>query len=162
MNEEIIISLVREIVAQANKKFNLNMPIPSIEFFIKGHVAGWAHCQQHKVEYNITIAKAYPDRFHNTVIHEVAHLVVYTIYGDKVAAHGKEFKSIDLMLGGLGTTYHSYDIIHTIPTRTLTRYICKCTCGEGKYTKKVSLGGYRCKICKTSLVFTGEVIKIKP
>lgn len=162
MQKQDIANLAVLTVIKANKLFNTNVLEPKVEFFEHGHTAGLAWQEENKLEFNTTLASAYPDIFHKTVIHEVAHLIVHSIYGDTVQAHGPQFKAIDLALGGEGKTYHSYDIEKIKPKRTITRYICSCNCGNGKFTKKVSLGGYICKICKEKLVFTGEIIKIKP
>lgn len=67
-----------------------------------------------------------------------------------------------MALGGTGETCHNYDLEKSKPKRTITRYICKCLCGTNKYTKKVTTGRFSCNKCKNQLVFTGEIIKIKP
>lgn len=162
MNREQIIAKVKEVTLQANEKFDLGMPVPIVRFFNKGRVAGRAYYSLHLVEFNEVLAKHNPEKFYETVIHEVAHLVTRKLFPRAKQAHGPEFKAVDTALGGRGTRCNSYDTSVSKVTKTYTRYVCKCACKEHTVTKRVASQASRfyCKSCKAYLTYTGETRKI--
>lgn len=162
MNREQIVAKVKEVTLLANKEFNVNMPVPQVRFFAKGRVAGRAYYGEHLVEFNETLAKHNPEKFYQTVIHEVAHLVTFKVFPRAKQAHGPEFKLVDVRLGGRGTRGNTYDVSVSKVKKTYVRYVCKCACQEHYVTKKVAdkAGRYRCRTCRASLAYTGETKKV--
>lgn len=163
MNREQIITEVKRVVELANKKYKTKIDVPEVEFFNKGRRAGYAIPGLNKLGFNVVLAKENAAIFHETVIHEVAHIVVTKVYPWAKQAHGPEFKAVDVSLGGRGTRCHSYDVSSVKVKKTITRYECKCGCKEPHYvTKKVAARawGYRCKVCNENLSYTGKARKI--
>ena len=165
MNTQEIIKYVDNVVDNANKKFvGLNLSYPSIEFFTQTGYAGWANPKRNLLKFNLTLAAANADKFHETIIHEVSHLVTCKVYPCAKQAHGPEFKKVDLILGGRGTRLHSYDT--TDVKRQFTKYEAVCTCKTHligpKFKKYADLGGkLQCKLCNTPVKFTGNAFKGK-
>ena len=160
MHKAEIIAKVTEVITAANAMFRLNMDIPEISFFDSGRVAGRAYPLAHKLAFNTILSETNPDTFHETIIHEVAHLVTRKVRPLAKQAHGPEFKQIDKLLGGRGTRCHNYDV-STVPTkeRRKVRYECKCNCTGSHFVtrKTASMASlYRCKTCKSTLVYTGN------
>ena len=81
-----------EICEKARQVFGArlaNWATPKVEFFNRGATAGKAWRLENKVAFNEAIAEHNGlDEFHNTVIHEVAHKVVHTLYPN-AKAHGR-------------------------------------------------------------------------
>ena len=159
MTENEIILAVAKISSQVAKTFNIHFKEPKVEFFEHRAIAGMASYQDYSVSFNRKLMVQ--EGFMNTVIHEIAHLVT-----DKVAplakqAHGPEFKSIMRALGGIPSTYHSYDVEPT-KRRTVTRHVATCGCQEHLLTPQASKKAWKCKKCNVNITLTGEVRKIKP
>lgn len=122
-----------------------------------------------EVAFNLTLAKENPDSFHETVCHEVAHLVTKKVFPRAKQAHGPEFKHVDLMMGGRGTRCHSYDTSNAKREVTRTYVVYTCNCMEHDITprthQKITMGaGYRCRKCRTSLspkVVGGKIVTVK-
>lgn len=57
---------------------------------------GYADVESHIIAIN-TLAD--PSEAHDTMMHELAHCIVYKIFGDLVMDHGAEFRSIAQKLG---------------------------------------------------------------
>jgi predicted SprT family Zn-dependent metalloprotease len=103
------------------------------------------------------------------VVHEYAHIVVNNLFPTRmnkstlrrVTSHGREFKAVCSWLGivGKSTSTIALGSEHLMKsTRKSTKVIsAKCSCTTHKITKnratKMQNGrGYRCGLCKTSLV----------
>ena len=168
MLKQDIVDLVHIVTGEANRLFpDLNMVTPYIGFFQKGTYAGRAWYKQHKVEFNTVLAEENGDRFENTVIHEVSHLVTNALFPSAKQAHGPEFKRVMATLGGEPNTYHKYDVSSVKISRTVVRLVYKCSCRthyvtKGMHSKIVrSTSRVYCKACKTSLVSKNQMVKIK-
>lgn len=159
MQKNQIIESVDKTVAKVNEMFpNLNFKKPTVEFFSRGKVAGRAYYAKHHLEFNEVLAMENAEEFENTVIHEVAHLVVRKVYPFAKQAHGPEFRAVCRHLGGTGNTYHSYDV--STVARTMTKVVYECGCREHKIPpqkhRKIQMGvSYYCRTCK------GEISAVK-
>jgi SprT protein len=158
-----IYAKVHEVIAHANKIYpNLNMAVPTVAFFSRGRVAGRAYWVRHHLEFNEVLARENPESFHETVIHEIAHLVTHKVFADAKQAHGPEFKYVDQSLGGRGTRCHSYDVSSVATKKRKVRYEVKCSCQTHWVTKSVVSNinnPYRkisCKTCKSGVMATGN------
>jgi predicted SprT family Zn-dependent metalloprotease len=74
--------------------------------------ARWLETEYGEVTFNIeinvqAITVDWNDTFHDTIPHEVAHIVTRYIYGDDVKSHGPEWKKIAIALGSTGKRTHS-------------------------------------------------------
>ena len=159
MQKNQIIESVEKTVAKVNEMFpNLNFKKPTVEFFNRGKVSGRAYYAKHHLEFNEVLAMENAEEFENTVIHEVAHLVVRKVYPFAKQAHGPEFRAVCRGLGGTGNTYHSYDV--STVARTMTKVVYECGCREHKISpqkhRKIQMGAvYRCNTCK------GQIFAVK-
>jgi len=92
-----------------------------------------------------------------TVVHEIAHLMTFHIFGlnNGVKGHGKEWKKIMRLLGKNPDRCHNVD--NSDIRRKVQRVEAKCNCQTFQITKtratKMRNGStYRCRSCKTTLV----------
>ena len=148
------------VVENARKVFpRLSMINPSVGFFTKSVNAGTASYGTWRVEYNEVIAKTNRAVFHNTVIHEVSHLVTKKLF-PYATAHGPEFKRVMRALGGEATRCHNYNVAAVFAAKGQKRFIYKCSCRDhsvsGRKHKNMVMGGYRCSKCKTEVKWTGR------
>lgn len=163
MNGYDIRQSVKETVELAHRVFpNLKMDIPQVEFFHRGTKGGVAHLTENKIKLNAVLAAENGDKFKNTIVHEIAHIIAYKLYGER--GHGYTFKSVFLHLGGNGKRTHSYDVSSVKQKYTKRRHEYTCNC-SGKFywlsaqkhrQLRTSPSRWFCKVCKT-LVPTGKV-----
>lgn len=156
-----LVEETRQVVEKANRRFpSLNLPSPSVGFFQKSMNAGKAIYARHRVEYNELIAKTNRASFHNTVIHEVAHLIVHRMYPNAAQAHGPEFRHVMQVLGGNGARCHNYNVEAVVAAKGQKQYVWACSCQEHKVSARKHAnmmknpGGYKCKRCHTVVSFT--------
>jgi predicted SprT family Zn-dependent metalloprotease len=152
--------------------------VPNVGFYTNKKYSGCATGALHLVEFNTVLAEENREAFDNTIIHEIAHLVIYRFYPlggklvngtfKKVKPHGEEFKHVMIMIGGRPNRTHNYDTSNIkARTRKVERefpYACGCT---GKVYNLTSIRHnrilkgktYRCGICHCQLtpVQTKEV-----
>ena len=153
---------------QANQIFpSLMMPQPIVGWFTKTKTAGYAHYAAHKVTFNEVIARDNFEKFENTVIHEVAHLVTNRLFPN-AKPHGREWKYVMRKLGAIPSRCHRYNVASIKETRVPTKkYIYTCMCSEGK--KEHLIGGQRhnnivagrkvftCNACRERIRYSGKV-----
>jgi SprT protein len=143
------------LLVEEGRKIYPKLAMPTVEFFDKGVVAGRAYYKEHKVSFNLTLAKENSEEFINTICHEVAHLVTRAVYPNAKQHHGPEFKRVFLAMGGNGKRCHSYDVTKAKRTVVRTYVAYTCSCREHLVTpaihKKIYIGGqkYRCNKCST-------------
>ena len=83
---------------------------------------GQARLDEGKVELNTHLLMTHPEELVETLVHELAHLVVYWRYGD-VRPHGREFFTLmrAVNLSGKATHEVNVDHIRRRPTPRLAR-----------------------------------------
>lgn len=121
----------------------------------RGRAAGTAHLQKNEIRFNYFMYQQDPEVFISTVIpHEVAHIIVFQIYGSTVKPHGKEWQAVMMKVYGIAP-----DRTHTFNTPPPKQvYFYHCECQQHDFTKqrhaKVLRGvQYVCKNCKSTLKF---------
>jgi SprT protein len=167
MSPSEIISEVKKTVEHANQLFGIQMTTPEVNFIYRGTRGGRAYYYKNSVEFNAVLAEMNSDKFHNTIKHEIAHLVSYKLYGNIGKGHGNHFKSVFIKLGGDGKRTHSYDVSLVKQKYTCRRYEYSCKCHGKKFflsqRKHNQISNntkqWFCKTCKT-LTFTGNVKEI--
>jgi SprT protein len=162
VNRSELIAETKKIVDLANSKWpRLQLPMPTIGFFTKTYVAGRAYIKDNKIEYNTSISRINGQKFTNTVIHEVAHLVTHKIRPYAKQAHGPEFKQIMAVLGGEPSRCHNYDVtgVKAIK-RTQRKFVYTCGCREMEFSTRRHNSGkkYSCTVCGGTCKFTGKVV----
>lgn len=74
-----------------------------------------------------------------TVPHEVAHVVAYSVFGDAIRKHGVEWIRIMRLFGCKTNTCHDLDISTIVHFHNRKKYSIKCDCGElFKITKMIA------------------------
>ena len=78
----------------------------------RGKAAGTAHLQKNELRFNYFMYQQNPAEFLNSVVpHEVAHIVVYQIYGNSVKPHGKEWQAVMFRVFGIRPNRtHTFDV----------------------------------------------------
>lgn len=96
------------------------------------------------------------DEFIDVFIHELAHMFVARYYGIDCKAHGKEFRAIARMLGGSGSTRHTFNTAG-LRVRAVKRHSLTCQCGADivltamKYNKVMTEKNiWRCNKCRST------------
>lgn len=103
--------IVRAFVNVINKRFKSSMPVPKVEFNVKGTTAGLAKYNEHVVDLNYQLYLENSSHFFNdTIPHEVAHLAAVYIHGAKGIGHGKEWKVMMRLIGREPTRCHTLDV----------------------------------------------------
>lgn len=159
MNEMIELKeATTEWINKANQIFGRTFPMPMISLRLKGGTAGLAYSWEWMIKYNPEIYIRHKEDFKNrTVPHELAHLIVNTLYG-RVKSHGREWRSVMHKLGIKEVTRcHSYDVTGIKNTRSRP-FVYACGCREFNMTKtlhrKMLMGQTRtCLKCRTRLTY---------
>jgi SprT protein len=69
--------------------------------------AGQAKLKKHVIVLNVRLLAAHPDQLPNVIVHEVAHLLAYKLYGDR--GHGPAWKQLMVAPGFEPRRCHSMD-----------------------------------------------------
>lgn len=145
-------------VERASKLYQQHFTPIAVHFDLKGRCAGMFCIQgrQKLIRYNPYIfAKYYDDNLHNTVAHEVAHYIVYQLYGRRVQPHGAQWRRVMLDFKRDPSVYCNYDL-QGIPVKKYQHIEYHCQCGVHKLTKirhnRILKGArYYCKKCGKTL-----------
>jgi SprT protein len=155
----IIINEVNYCFDKADIFFGHNFKRSSCNFKQRGRAAGTAHLQKNEVRFNHFMYSQNPSEFLNTVIpHEVAHIVVFQIYGNSVKPHGREWQAVMLKVYGIQPSRtHTFDV----PKPKLS-YEYYCICNKHQFTKqrhnRAQKGvEYICKLCRSTLKFKDNI-----
>lgn len=151
-------------IEEANRLMNLSLPEISVRFDLKGKSSGMFVVRQHQsfIRYNEMIfSEYYADALVNTVAHEVAHYVVYSVWGlKKTKPHGAEWKQVMVMFGLQPEVTSNYKVEH-IPLHQQRRFEYACVCMTHQITttrhNKVQAGKavYSCRKCREPLKLVG-------
>lgn len=148
---------VVECIYLASSKLNCPFPIPVLEYDLVGVTAGRAFHNSWKIKFNLELAKLNFENFLNSTIpHEVAHLVEFRKFCTH--GHGPNWKYVmSHVFGLIPKRCHNYDT-STVKTKLYDTYLYVCSCKDYKIKtgihRKIQMGRlYRCRICKTPLVF---------
>lgn len=111
--------------------------------------AGRAFLRGARIELNPTLLARAPDQLPVVLAHEAAHIAAFRLFGPKVAAHGRHWRSLMRLAG------HEPSITHDIPVdgrrgrRRRSRYlylrVCE-DCGDRQIAAAVRYG--RCHRCE--------------
>lgn len=136
------------------------LPVPEVLFDLRGRSAGQAvyakRSRRCHIRINAGLLAAYPDdMLAVTVPHEVAHVVVYRLYGMRAKPHGAEWKALMAAFGVDAAACHN---MTTTPARRLTQYRYTCGCAEPAWLtsirhRRAKAGTrYQCRRCRQVLV----------
>lgn len=149
---------VNHFIDRANALYGRKMPYPAVTFDVKGTCGGTANGSQWKVSFNAILLKENWEEYMNdTIPHEVAHLVVYELYGVEYRrtrtgrvqriSHGPRWKGVMRDFGCEPKRTHDMDVSNARQgKRTKTKYLYRCShCGAEitigpKYHKDIQRG----------------------
>lgn len=145
---------IDEVLDQAQAYFEREFKRPTVSFKLRGRAAGKAYLMDNQIRLNPVLFSQNEAQFYQDVIpHEVAHLLVYSLYG-RVKPHGKEWQfMMQEVLEIPANTRHQFDVTD-VAGKTFTYH---CGCDSHQLTirrhnkivrKQVS---YRCKQCGIEL-----------
>jgi SprT protein len=131
------------------------MPAPRLRFDIRGLSRNGSCCYSSwTLRFNPTIMMVDPDAFcAATVIHEVAHMVAYWLWG-RVQPHGGEWKYVMRQLGAVPERCSKYNLSGIVKPG-YHEYVCGCCTHHvttRKHNKIQSGAVYVCVSCRRPLV----------
>lgn len=104
------VSSVRFYIDKAKNKCNVYLPYPRVIFSLQGATAGKAHCGKGLIEFSPTLLRENPDLFLiDTAGHEVAHLVAWQKFQNRIRPHGPEWEQVMWTLGLQANRCHNYN-----------------------------------------------------
>lgn len=141
---------------QAESKLKRHFIRPKVSLTQRGKSAGSARLQQNELRFNATLLQENVDHFIlQTVPHEVAHLLVYQLYG-RTKPHGNEWKNI--MIGVFNRppeVTHHYNVTNVEGKR----YVYRCGCQDHSLTVRRHNNiqrqktTYICQRCRETLIY---------
>jgi len=158
--KQLVVSRTSQFIAEANKQLKLELEDIPVKFDLKGKSSGMfvVKNKQICIRYNEMIFSAYfEDALINTVAHEVAHYVVFSVWGLKSAKpHGREWKQVMALLGVKAEVTSRYKVDH-IPLHQQRRHDYSCACmthqlsttRHNKVQSKKAV--YNCRKCRQPL-----------
>ncbi|MES1925871.1 SprT-like domain-containing protein [Salinisphaera sp. T31B1] len=135
------------------------LPVPDVRFDLKGRAAGQAvfarRSRQIHIRINAALLASHPhEMLDDTVPHEVAHVVVFRLYGRRAKPHGHEWKTLMRAFGVDPAPCHT---LPAEPSRQLKRFRYECGCDEPAWLtsirhKRARQGtDYICRRCGQTL-----------
>ena len=126
-----------ELIDLASRHFQAELVRPMIRFDLRGKSAGQlrtAEGGRSFIRYNPRFLERHPREFlSQTVPHETAHLIAFSLFGPRVPPHGPEWRSIMEFFGASPERCHSYNV-EGMQTRHLRRYDYRCECRTHRLT----------------------------
>ena len=109
--QEAVKEAVKLYVDIAQNKYGMTLNMPTIQFKVRGKVAGKAWPLAYKLDFNMVLLQEnFEDMISQTVPHEVAHLIAKKLYLlDRIKPHGIEWKRVMIAFGKNPSRCHSYD-----------------------------------------------------
>lgn len=130
------------------------IPAPEIRTDLRGLQAGQAFVEENLIRLNGDLLAAYGERFiADTLPHELAHLIVYRLYGRSVRPHGDEWVQVMRLFGASPERCHQYEVR---PARQQQQYVYHCNCRIHQLSavrhRRIQRGGrYLCINCGNPL-----------
>jgi SprT protein len=161
----------REVIAatesyrlRAEKLYRRRFSALPVRFDLSGRTAGMFKLEGRRgwIRYNPWIfAKYYDENLRDTVPHEVAHFVVYEMYGTRgIKPHGKQWRAVmDDFGADQGVTF---DLdLEGVPQRQQRTHAYRCGCrvhevSSTRHNRVLKgVGIYSCKLCGSDLRYAG-------
>lgn len=147
-------------LAMAEQHFNRSFSIPEVSYDIRGMKAGVAYLPKNIIKFNRTLLLENPEEFIRQVVpHELAHLLVYQVYG-RVKPHGVEWQKLMTQVFQLpAQTCHQFDV-QNVQGKTYA-YRCHCQLHQlsvrrhNKIQRESAV--YFCRKCRTKLTYCADL-----
>lgn len=159
----------------AERYFDRSFVLDAVSFCLRGRSAGQFRSRTNKrlafssekttvseVRLNAAMLEEYGEQFiADTIGHEVAHFIVFELYGRKVRPHGREWQAVmSEVLKRKPEVTHQYN---TKPARRLKRYAYLCECPDHiheltsiRHNKVLNQQArYLCRQCHSAIVAQG-------
>ena len=156
--EPLIRSTVESCYRRAEIYFQRRFERPLLAFNLRGMAAAVAYPGKNAIRINNRLLEQNSEDFlHNTVPHEVSHLIAYRLHGQRIAPHGTEWAAIMReVFGRAPRRCHDYDVRPSMTTAY--RYQCGCQAGHALSTRRHNnaLRGrrYYCRRCRQPLRYS--------
>jgi SprT protein len=111
------------------------------------------------IKINADLAEQYPEQLRDTVLHEMAHCLVYRNIHHRCKPHGPEWQDYMHLLGVAPEVCHRMEQPDLIRKRHNT-FPYRCACGThnlkaGRHNKHICYGvNFTCRKCGTELEYT--------
>lgn len=158
---------VEDRLTELMKMVEQNMPHgyvrqrPRVTYYDNKLYAGRADYRKHEIQINrVMLVENLEDMLYETVAHELAHLITFTLYGRKAAPHGREWQHIMRSWFNVEPSRcHNYDTTN-VKAKRQDRWEAKCDCQTHRITtvlrNRIMMGqGRRCITCHSLLHLTG-------
>ena len=154
---------IRGYITLANMSFATRLRMPDWDARLRGALAGKAHLQRWYLQFNATLLRGNQEHFLvQTVGHEVAHLVVWALYGVRVKPHGVEWKTVMRAFGLETRATHDYDVSSLRRARAPFVYRCACPgdlhLGSLRHQRVARGVTYFCRRCRTPIAFSHQCV----
>ncbi len=141
--------------------------LPQLRFDLRGLTAGLSYPERNLIRFNLDILLANPEDFiSETVPHEIAHLLTWTISGLGAKPHGSEWKAIMADMGLNPVVCHTY-AANRVRGQIQKIFFYACACAGRKHTfttirhKRAAAGvKYRCMECKAPVRYVGPGVQL--
>lgn len=174
--QRLAINELERCLSLSERYFQRSFELDAVSFSLRGRSAGQfrakvgrstgpdsAKVTFNEIRLNASMLEAYGQRFiTETIGHEVAHFIVFQLYGRNVRPHGKEWQSVmSEVLRQKPEVTHQYD---TKPARRLKRYEYGCAC-RGRVHELTSIrhkkvinqqARYLCRHCHSPIAARAE------
>lgn len=122
---------VQDLLATARHQLGLRASRPEIRFDLRGQSAGQARFEAHGgglIRFNPWLLLRHGEEFiEQTVPHEIAHWLIFCLYGRKARPHGAEWRQLMVLFGVEPKRCHEYDL-DDIPRRQVSSHEYHCAC----------------------------------
>lgn len=153
-------------IVSAEHLFSRRFKRIPVHFDLSGTTAGMfkLHGKRCQIRYNPWIfAKYFAENLHDTVPHEVAHYIVYAVYGERrIKPHGPEWRHV-MEEFGIDPAVTFDMCLEGVPQRRQRthRYHCGCRVHELSSTRHNRIqrrrGQYQCQVCSGLLVYRPQM-----
>lgn len=155
---QLVFEQANQCFATADAFFGTTFKRSTCNLKQRGKAAGTAHLQKNELRFNYFMYQQNPAEFLSSVVpHEVAHIVVYQIYGNSVKPHGKEWQAVMFRVFGIRPNRtHTFDVP---PQKNSYEYHCSCQkhhFSKQRHTRAQKGTEYICKKCRCSLQFMSK------
>lgn len=158
--QQQVIAYTQACLVRAAALYGRKLPPVDVLFDLSGQAAGqfrWtARPRQCVIRYNPWVFAAdFAHHLHDTVVHEVAHYLVYLLHGARIRPHGAEWRRIMQDFGVKPKATGRYTL-HGVPVRRQQRHAYRCACRTHELTstrhnRQQQGNAYICRRCGTPL-----------
>jgi len=129
-HQQLLNSEIERCVSIAFARWGYDAPI-AVRWDLRGLVAGTANRTHYLIRLNEHIAKAEGEAYRQTIAHEIAHLVTYWRFRQRLKQprpHGREWAEVMKAFGCEARRCHQYQSATRVKQRTTYAYHCTgCT-----------------------------------